>query len=94
LKKVKAGDPLVIPAATFNTFVDAAQDFRNRQHRQERPAQAAGRSGGTIRIKNASGAAPGRFEYLWARLQTATYCRLETFRRGQGHRQGARGGVR
>ena len=27
LKKVKPGDPLAIPAATFNTFVDAAKAF-------------------------------------------------------------------
>ena len=34
LKKVKPGDPLAIPAATFNTFVDAAQDFLRRQYEQ------------------------------------------------------------
>lgn len=31
LRKVKPGDPLSIPAATFNTFVDAAQHFLRRQ---------------------------------------------------------------
>lgn len=31
LTKVRPGDPLRIPAATFNTFVDAAQDFLRRQ---------------------------------------------------------------
>ncbi len=31
LRKVQSGDPLTIPAATFNTFVDAAQDFLRRQ---------------------------------------------------------------
>lgn len=31
LRKVKSGDPLRIPAATFNTFADAAQDFLRRQ---------------------------------------------------------------
>ncbi len=30
LKKVRPGDPLAIPTATFNTFVDA-QDFLHRQ---------------------------------------------------------------
>ncbi len=34
LKKVQPGDPLVIPAQTFNTFVDAAKDFLRRQHHQ------------------------------------------------------------
>ena len=28
LKKVKPGDPLAIPAEAFNTFIDAARDFR------------------------------------------------------------------
>jgi len=27
MKKVRSGDPLVIPAATFNTFIDAARDY-------------------------------------------------------------------
>lgn len=27
-QKVKRGDPLIIPASTFNTFVDAARDFQ------------------------------------------------------------------
>jgi hypothetical protein len=31
MQKVKRGDPLVIPASTFNTFVDAARDFQDRQ---------------------------------------------------------------
>ena len=31
LKRVQSGDRLNIPAATFNTFVDAAQDFLRRQ---------------------------------------------------------------
>jgi len=31
LKKVASGDPLKIPAQTFNTFIDAARDFRARQ---------------------------------------------------------------
>jgi len=31
LRKVKPDDSLVIPAATFNTFVDSARDFLARQ---------------------------------------------------------------
>jgi hypothetical protein len=30
-KKVKSGDPLRMPAATFNTFLDAARDWLARQ---------------------------------------------------------------
>lgn len=40
LKKVQSGDPLAIPAATFNTFVDAAQDFLRRQDQQAVDATA------------------------------------------------------
>jgi hypothetical protein len=90
LKRVKPGDPLAIPAATFNTFVDAAQDFLRRQRGIGRTPVADKPSFETVLLKNASGADPGRFEYLWARLQTATYCRLEASRHDQGHRHGAR----
>ena len=31
LKKVASGDPLAIPAETFNTFIDMARDYRSRQ---------------------------------------------------------------
>ncbi|MDY7011133.1 MAG: hypothetical protein SVV80_10335 [Planctomycetota bacterium] len=31
LKKVKSGDALEIPAQTFNTFINAARDFRDRR---------------------------------------------------------------
>jgi len=34
MKKVKPGDPMVIPADTFNTFVDAARNDRQRLHNQ------------------------------------------------------------
>jgi hypothetical protein len=30
LKKVQSGDPLVVPAATWNAFIDAAEDYRQR----------------------------------------------------------------
>ena len=33
-KKVQSGDPLAIPAQTFNTFIDAAWAHRERQHQQ------------------------------------------------------------
>ena len=32
LKKVRAGDPLRIPTAAYNLFVDAARDFQRRAH--------------------------------------------------------------
>ena len=32
LKKVQPGDPLRIPASTFNSMVDAARAFKGRRH--------------------------------------------------------------
>ncbi len=49
LKKVKSGEPLKIPVVTFNTFVDAARDFR---------------CSGIALVKNASGLDRGRFNIL------------------------------
>ena len=44
MQKVKRGDPLVIPASTFNTFVDAARDFQKRQSDRSREGDRALRS--------------------------------------------------
>ena len=38
LKKVQPGEPLKIRAVTFNTMIDAARDFRDRQHDRARTA--------------------------------------------------------
>jgi len=38
MQKVESGDPLEIPAQTFNTFIDAAGDFGSLQ---QESAQAA-----------------------------------------------------
>ncbi|HOW17475.1 MAG TPA: hypothetical protein PLC79_00445 [Phycisphaerae bacterium] len=43
MKKVKPGDPLVIPAPTSNTFVDAARDFLARQHQQAQAGTPSGK---------------------------------------------------
>ena len=64
LRKVKTGDPLVIPAETFNTFIDAALDFRKRQTAVTRRSQAGHRQSGIILVKNASGADRQRFHIL------------------------------
>ena len=64
LKKVKTGDSLVIPAQTFNTFIDAARDFRARQQGRAQTAQPGFRSSGIILVKNASGADQNRFAIL------------------------------
>jgi len=64
LKKAKPGDPLRIPAATFNTFVDSARDYLQRkQGTGQKPTQAF-RQTGIVLVKNASGADRGRFDVL------------------------------
>ena len=64
LKKVKSGDPLKIPAATFNTFVDTARDYQARKHQQGQGSRAAVRHSGLVLVKNASGADRQRFDVL------------------------------
>ncbi|MBI1372486.1 MAG: hypothetical protein GC159_06965 [Phycisphaera sp.] len=61
LKKVKRGDPLVIPAATFNAFVDAAFDYRRRQRDVTRDASHTFRQLGIIPIRNDTGEDLDRF---------------------------------
>jgi len=65
-KKVRSGEPLRIPAATFNTILDATQDYLRRQQgiggRPSRPTPD--QSAAIILIKNGSGAAVNRFGAL------------------------------
>jgi len=64
MKKVKTGDPLEIPARTFNTFVDAARAFQGRQRDQGQTPQARLPRNGIVPVKNASGADRERFDIL------------------------------
>ncbi len=63
LKKVQSGSPLVIPAQTFNAFIDAARDYQDRQHGQHSTGMPSPR-GDLVLIKNASGADRARFDIL------------------------------
>ena len=63
-KKVQRGDPLVIPAATFNTFIDAARDFQQRQRSARRRAQRERQDAGIILVRNESGQDRERFDVL------------------------------
>ncbi len=65
LKKVKSGDPLRIPAETFNSFVDAARHHRDNQ-RSVSADMTDGSPGdsGRTKLKNQSGADRRRFEVL------------------------------
>jgi len=64
LRKVKSGDPLVIPAATFNTFVDAARNYLQRRQSQGGRATPSARDSGIVLAKNATGYDQDRFDVL------------------------------
>ena len=65
LKKVHPGDPLKIPAATFNTLIDVARDhLASRQNSARRPGMPLPPPGVILTIKNDSGSDCGRFEVL------------------------------
>lgn len=64
MKKVRSGDSLDIPAATFNTFIDSARDFLSRQSDMNRACSKDTRNSGIILVKNASGEDRARFEIL------------------------------
>jgi len=61
LKKVQSGDPLVIPAQTFNAFVDAAFDYRRRQRGLGREGQSVFHQLGIIPVRNDTGEDLDRF---------------------------------
>jgi len=64
MKKVKSGDPLVIPSQTFNSFIDAAQAHKARQQASSQTDRQAFRQSGIVLVKNASGADRSRFDVL------------------------------
>lgn len=64
LKKVRSGDPLVIPAATFNAFVDVARDYQERQRSATRDGLPGWRQTGIVLVRNDSGADRQRFDVL------------------------------
>jgi len=64
LAKVQSRDPLKIPAATFNTFVDSARDYLQRQQGTGGKATQTFRQTGIVLVKNNSGADRGRFAAL------------------------------
>jgi hypothetical protein len=55
MNKVKPGDPLKIPAATFNTLIDVARDFRAQQHNSSQSHRPPTPQGGIIPVRNDTG---------------------------------------
>lgn len=54
LKHVQSGDPLRISARTFNTMLDAARDFRARQHGTSSEARPAASNHDVVLVRNLS----------------------------------------
>ena len=63
-KKVQRGDRLRIPAETFNTFIDAAKDYRNRAQNVARQRQLDLPHTGIILVKNGTADDLDRFHVL------------------------------
>jgi len=64
LRKVQSGQKLEIPAATFNSFVDAARDFQQRQRDKRSKPEPYFPDSGIILVANNSGADRNRFDVL------------------------------
>jgi len=102
LDKVQSGDPLAIPAATFNTFVDAAQEHLRRQRDHAghalRDAGDGSRRAGRKHDRRATAGRAGRRRRGSAAAQGQGTDRgghvAPPGRHGQGHRQGACGRLR
>jgi hypothetical protein len=65
LKKVQPGDPLRIPAATFNTLIDVARDhLAHQQNSACHPALALPPPGVILTVRNDSSSDRDRFDVL------------------------------
>jgi hypothetical protein len=54
--KVQSGDPLRIPAAAYNLFVDAARDFQRQAHGLGQGAMPSFRQATVVPVRNNTGA--------------------------------------
>jgi hypothetical protein len=63
-RKVRTGDALQIPAETFNTFIDAARDFKTRQRSLARDVASDFSQTGIVPVRNDSGEDRYRFDVL------------------------------
>jgi hypothetical protein len=64
LRKVRSGDPLVIPAAAYNAFIDTALDFRQRTAHLGQGAQPSFSQASIVLVRNDSGSNQNRMAVL------------------------------
>ena len=64
LHKVQSGQKFEIPAAAYNSFVDAAMDLRRRNAYVGQKAQSSPPPTGTVLVRNDSGVSLNRFSVL------------------------------
>jgi len=64
LRKVQSGQKLNIPAAAYNSFVDAAVDYRRRTAHIGQKAQQSFRQGSIVLVRNDSGSNQNRLAVL------------------------------
>lgn len=64
LKKVKAGEPVRFGAKTWNAFIDAAEDFKNRTGGPGQRAELSSRESGIVLVRNDTEAVQERFAIL------------------------------
>lgn len=64
LKKVQARQPLRIPAAAYNAFIDAANDYRRRQRSTASDPRQSFRQAGIVLVRNDTGADRERFDVV------------------------------
>jgi hypothetical protein len=64
LRKVQRGEPLIIPANTYNAFVDAAQDYQRRKLSRQSTSLSSPRDADVVLVKNNSSADVARFGIL------------------------------
>ena len=64
IQKVRSGDPLRIPASSYNAFVDAAKDFQTRSIKQGAAPERSARHSGIIFVRNMTQSDRARFDIL------------------------------
>jgi len=64
LQKVQSGQKLVIPAAAYNSFIDAAVDYRRRTAKIGQKAEPSQRQASIVLVRNDSGSDQNRLAVL------------------------------